>query len=1112
MIGRLREKIGIGAVMKNQSGRLGYRLAGVCALVLMGALANGGIASAAVQATPHWRFSVETNSALEPGGVTEPPPHYWLVAKNIGAAPTHGNYEITDVLPAGLELSSFESGLRSSSVLNCSTSGTAQKVVTCAGFEPILPGKSIFVDIPVNVPGSEAGAAIDAARVEGGGAEEQASTLSTPYSSALPNFEFRPGAEGIYSTAASPDGQDVTEAGTQPTQEIVSLAFPWKRAAKGDLIRLADFGAKNLEINLPKGVVVNPQATPVKCTELQLHSLQCPNASQVGTMTITASVFGGPSTFRPALYNMVAPPGVPAVLAFEVLEGVYVHIIGKVRSESDYGLTADINYIPAKIGFLGAEAELWGVPTSALHDPNRGPCAEERSGDCTLEPSERNGKSFLTTPSSCGTPLTTSATAVSYGGSVVAGQSSGAPMSGCNQLAFAPTIHSQATTPSAESPSGLEFSLHLPQSSSTPGTEEGEQPRSTANLKDVSVTLPDGLVLNPSSANGLGACSAAQIGLKTPVGQSGDIHFDESRGGCPDASKVGTVSVSTPLLEEPLTGSVYLAKPFENPFGSLLAIYVAVEDEKSGVIAKLPGKVDPDPNTGQLTATFVESPELPIEDVDLQLFKGEGAVLTTPVSCGAHTTTSILTPWTTPEGADATPSDSFQTTSGCAADEGAASKDIAFSAGTQTPLSGAYSSFSLRIARADGTQHITGIDTTLPEGLLGKLAGVAYCPQSGIDQAKGREAPEEGRVEQQSPSCPSASEVGTVEVAAGSGISPYHVSGHAYLAGPYKGAPLSLIVIVPAVAGPFDLGNVVNRVALNVGEYDARIHAVSDPLPTILDGIPLDVRSIELKLDRPDFTLNPTSCESKAIEGTVTTQAGQATALKNSFQVGECGRLAFRPKLRLSLKGATKQAGHPALKAIVTMPPGGANISSAQVSLPHSEFLDQGNLNKICSQADLKAGSCPASTIYGTATAWTPLLERPLTGNVYLAGGFGYKLPALVAELDGQIRVLLKSKVDSDKAHGIRNTFEAVPDAAVERFVLEMKGGKKYGLLENSENLCSRAQKAGVLFGGQNGKTLKGTIPIANSCGKKKAKSRHHAKKKHKKGAKAKNKGAKGGR
>jgi hypothetical protein len=303
------------------------------------------------------------------------------------------------------------------------------------------------------------------------------------------------------------------------------------------------------------------------------------------------------------------------------------------------------------------------------------------------------------------------------------------------------------------------------------------------------------------------------------------------------------------------------------------------------------------------------------------------------------------------------------------------------------------------------------------------------------------------------------------------------------------------------VAGPFDLGIVVDRVALNVDQYTAQIHAVADPLPTIREGIPLDVRSIELKLDRPSFTLNPTSCEVKAIDGTVSTQAGQSASLNNRFQVGECGRLAFKPKLALELKGATKRTGLPAVKATVTYPKGGsyANIARAQVALPHSEFLEQGNLNSTCTKPVVQAGNCPASTIYGKAKAWTPLLEKPLEGPVFLVGGYGYKLPALVAELNGQIRFLLVGKVDTVKGGGIRTTFEAVPDAPVEKFALELKGGKKYGLLINSEDICQKKQVAQASFTAQNGKTLRLKRTISNSCtrgskGKKKSpvkKSKH---------------------
>jgi hypothetical protein len=301
-----------------------------------------------------------------------------------------------------------------------------------------------------------------------------------------------------------------------------------------------------------------------------------------------------------------------------------------------------------------------------------------------------------------------------------------------------------------------------------------------------------------------------------------------------------------------------------------------------------------------------------------------------------------------------------------------------------------------------------------------------------------------------------------------------------------------MVVIVPAVAGPFDLGTVVTRVAFHVGEYDARIRAVSDPLPTIREGIPLDVRTIEVKLDRPGFTINPTSCEASAISGTLTTQAGQSTPLTNRFQVGECNRLAFKPKLSLSLKGGTKRGSHPALKAVLSYPKGGpyANIAAAQVSLPHAEFLDQSNIGTICTQPQLATNSCPAASIYGRAKAWTPLLEKPLEGNVYLGGGFGHKLPDLVAELNGQLRVLLDGKIDTTKQHGIRNTFEAVPDAPVEKFVLEMKGGPKYGLLINSENVCAKVQKAQASFTATNGKTLELSPKIANGC-KDKAKKKH---------------------
>jgi hypothetical protein len=518
-------------------------------------------------------------------------------------------------------------------------------------------------------------------------------------------------------------------------------------------------------------------------------------------------------------------------------------------------------------------------------------------------------------------------------------------------------------------------------------------------------------------------------------------------------------------------------------------MYVVIEDPASGTILKLPGRISLDPSSGQIETVFEENPQLPFNDLRLELFGGQRAPLRTPAACGTYTTRSTFTPWSA-NGDVSEPSD-FEVTEGCGG-----GFNPKLTAGTQNPLAGTTSPFSLRLTREDGEAELTGLTDALPLGLSGYLKGIPYCPDGALAAISGAEGT--GRAQEVSPSCPAASQIGTVTIGAGAGTNPFYVtSGKAYLAGPYKGAPLSLAAVIPAVAGPFDLGSVMVRTALRVDPETARITAVSDPFPTILHGIPVDARDIRLDLNREHFTLNPTSCEPLSMDSTVTGSGGASAALHNHFQAAGCERLSFKPKLAIQLKGATKRLGHPALRAVLKMPEGGANVARAQVNLPHGEFLDQGNLNKTCTKPVLLAGNCPASSVYGTAKAWTPLLAAPLEGNVYLVGGYGYKLPALVAELDGQIRVLLVGKVDSGKNKGIRNTFELVPDAPVEKFELQMKGGGKYGLLENSEDLC-RAPKAKrraiVAFTGQNG-TLDEYKPVVqNGCGKK-----HGKRKKHKK-------------
>jgi hypothetical protein len=570
--------------------------------------------------------------------------------------------------------------------------------------------------------------------------------------------------------------------------------------------------------------------------------------------------------------------------------------------------------------------------------------------------------------------------------------------------------------------------------------------------------------------------------------KAGTPQFTPDAANCPNAAKVGTVRVDTPVLDHPLTGDVFLASPHDNPYDSLLATYLAVADPASGIVLKLPGLVEPDPQTGQLTATFSELPQLPFEDLQVEFFRGATAPLKTGVACGTYQVNSDLTPWTAPEGAIVHKTDTYSIVRGagggaCAADEASAPAKIDFEAGTFEPSAGVYSPLTLKFSRADGTQQLDSIDSTLPRGLLAKLAGVTYCSDAAVEAARSKS----GKSELANPSCPASSRVGNVSVAAGAGPTPFHVEGDAFLAGPYKGAPVSVVVITPAVSGPFDLGNVVVRNALYVDPVTTQVHTVSDRIPSILEGIPLSIRSVLVNLDRNEFTRNPTSCNPLEVTALAGLLSGGSIPLANRFQVGDCGRLGFKPKLALSLTGATKRTGNPALKTVLTARDGDSNISRVAVSLPKSEFLDNSHIKTVCTRVQFAASQCPAGSVYGHARAFTPLLDAPIEGPVYLRSA--NKLPDLVADLRGQINVVLAGHIDTTKAGGLRATFEEVPDAPVSKFVLDMVGGSK-GLLENSKNLCAHTYKATVLIDGHTAKTADLKPALKSSCKKPKKKKK----------------------
>jgi hypothetical protein len=605
----------------------------------------------------------------------------------------------------------------------------------------------------------------------------------------------------------------------------------------------------------------------------------------------------------------------------------------------------------------------------------------------------------------------------------------------------------------------------------------------TAHLRDATVTLPAGLAVNPSAAAGRSGCSPAQIGLGTDAPVQ-----------CPDASKVGTVTVKTPLLDHPAQGSVYLAQQLQNPVNSLLALYIVVDDPQSGVIVKLAGKVEPDPVSGRLRTIVKQNPQLPFEDFEFNFFGGPRASLTTPQLCGTYTTATELVPWSAPEGPTATPSDSFTVTQApgggpCAQSEAQLPHAPAFEAGVAEPLAGAYTPFVLKMSRANGSQRLSGLNTTLPPGVAANFSGIPECSDAQIAAAGARTAPGQGALERQSPSCPPGSALGTVNVGAGSG-SPLYVQGQVYLAGPYKGAPFSLAIVTPAVAGPFDLGVVVVRAALYVDPETGQGTVRSDPLPRILQGIPLDVRSVAVKIDRSAYVLNPTSCEAKTVSAEAISTTGAVAQLQNRFQVGGCGALAYTPKLALTMKGATRRSGHPALKAVLTQPSGQANSRRTVVILPPTTFIDQNHIANPCTRPQFAAGNCPPASVLGSVRVFTPLFDNPLEGKVYFRANGGERdLPDAVVDLNGRVHVIAVGFVDAVTKKGsessrVRTTFASLPDAPIAKAVFSFNGGKK-GVFVNSANICKVPNIATVKMVAHNNRTQHSEQRIGTSCKKK---------------------------
>jgi hypothetical protein len=917
------------------------------------------------------------------------------------------------------------------------------------------------------------------------------------------SFGFLPGAAGFDGAFTNRDGTTDTQAGSRPYDFTTTVNLNLTPNFVGRLV--PDGAPKDLTVDLPPGFIGDTTAT-TKCTPEQLAAVNenvepektCPVSSQVGVVLVElAGNQGGGVSQYASVFDMVAPRGVPAVLGFNIA-GVLVYVDTKVRTGAGYNLYSALQDIPGGQPTRGTKLTLWGVPGDPSHDDQR--CVsllESVHGDCEeigYPPAEPHGsdiprKPFLTLPTSCMGPQTVGAMADSWQepgvfvqASFLTHNTSGEPIGfeGCDQLGFTPTISAQPETSAAVTPTGLQVDVHLPQNDDPEGLAEAE-------LKNAVVTLPAGMSVNPSSADGQGVCSPGQIELSGPQPAS-----------CPEASKIGNLEAVTPVLEHPLQGGVYLAEQGNNPFGSLLAIYLAIADPQTGVVIKLAGHVELNPQTGQLQTTFVNNPQLPFEDLKLDFFSGPRAPLVTPSACGSFTTTSDLTPWTSPYALDATPGDSFQVASGSGGAACGNGFAPSFTAGTVNPQAGAFSPFSTTFARTDQEQALAGVSVTTPPGLLGILKSVERCGEPQASQG----------------TCGAGSLVGHVSALVGAGPDPYEVQGgQVFLTGPYKGAPFGLSIVVPAVAGPFNLGNVVVRAAIGVDPHTAQITVTSDPLPSILQGIPLLVRKVNVTIDRSGFIFNPTNCNSFSVSGAISSTQGVSVPVASHFQAANCATLPFKPTFAVSTQGKTSKQNGASLAVKVTSGAGQANIGKVSVTLPKQLPSRLTTIQQACPEATFAANpaSCPAGSDIGTATAQTPVLASPVTGPAYLVSHGGAAFPDLVIILQGEdITLQLVGSIDIKKSV-TSSTFGSVPDAPIETFALVLPEGPHSALTtalpaKAKGNLCGTGLVMPTTITGQNGAVITQSTKIAVSgCPKArpKKKTKTKARSKHpKKGGK----------
>ena len=1088
-------------------------------------LTSLGATSPSFAASPWWHLSSGAVPAvLQPAVKGE----IVLTAANLGDVDVDGGkpttkVSIVDKLPPHFSALSIR-GSSGEGEFNRGPVACFLAELTCTFAGTLPPYRTIEVTIGVEAQAEAVSGALNEATVSGGGAASVSSVQPLPVGEppgfGVQYFEMTPEEEG-----GAPD----TQAGSHPFQLTTSLAVNqelevnYAQVPTGELRPRPVVLSKDLNFRLPPGLIGNPTPIP-RCTIGQfLASVEesfepvpsCSSQTAVGVARVFLNE--PPRTlhhFSVPLFELEPAVGEPARFGFRILSTPII-LDTSVRTGSDYGVTVSASNITQTVGFLSEQVTFWGVPGDPRHDSARGyGCLAQavgRTHELPCNPlEEQHPPPLLSLPTSCPSdPSTLEPEALR---AVVEADSWASPgaflpfsdelpaMDGCNRLPFGPSISVTPDGQAGSTPTGLTVDVHVPQDSVLVAEGLAE-----SNVKNITVTLPEGVVLNPAAADGLQACSESQIGYLP--GQSkppGELAFTptlpepllQGVSFCPDAAKVGAVKIKSPLLPpgQALEGSVYLASPQnlaappqENPFGSLIAMYIEAKDPISGVLVKLPGRVSLNEATGRISATFENTPQLAFEDAEIHFFGGDRAPLATPARCGTYTTEASFTPWS--GNAAVRSQSSFQIVTG---PNGSPCPNPlpfapALTAGATSIQAGGFSPFTMTMSREDGNQDLQAISLHMPPGLSGLLSSVKLCAEPQADQG----------------TCGPESEIGETTVSVGLGGDPFSVKGgKVFVTGGYEGAPYGLSIVNPAKAGPFSLGTVVVRARIEVDPTTAALTITSDntgpyKIPHILDGIPLQIKHVNVTINRPGFTFNPTNCNPMSITGSLSSTEGASAALSVPLQVTNCAVLHFKPGFSVSTSGKTSRANGASLHVKLVYPkaPFGsqANIRSVKVNLPKQLPSRLTTLQKACPDSTFNANpaACSPESRIGEAKATTPLLPVPLSGPVYFVSHGGAKFPELVIVLSGYgTTVQLHAETFISKAGITSSTFRTVPDVPVGTFELTLPQGKFSALAANG-NLCKSTLKMPTAFTAQNGAVIHQSTPISvTGCAKAKKKAK----------------------